>query len=110
MNGRAYKRKLASSTRRTSQMQNVNTLVSRPVRFGTAAVSGLLAFAAGAVIAVSAPAVVATLSASHSSNVTVSAPAAGAEQIAHNRSEAGLRGANSGRAAQRAPHRAEANR
>src|SRR3989442_15741466 len=90
MNGRACKRKLASSTRRSNQMQNVNTLVSRRVPFGTAAVSGLLAFVAGAVIAASAPAVVATLSASHSSSVTVSAPAAGAEQIAHNRSEAGL--------------------
>src|SRR2546430_9939378 len=89
MNGRARKRKLASSTRRSNQMQNVNTLVSRRVPFGTAAVSGLLAFVAGAVIAVSAPAVVATLSASHSSSVTMSAPAAGAEQIAHNRPEAG---------------------
>src|SRR5439155_6229708 len=95
MNGRAGKRKLASSTRRSSQMQNVNTLVSRRVPFRAVAVSGLLAFAAGAVIAVSAPAVVATLSASHNSNVTVSAPAAGAEQIAHNRSEAGLGAANS---------------
>src|SRR2546428_12954959 len=92
MNGRACKRKLASSTRRSSQMQNVNTLVSRRVPFGTAAISGMLAFVAGAVIAVSAPAVVATLSASHSSSVTLSAPAAGAEQIAHNRSEAGLGG------------------
>src|SRR5438105_14815828 len=100
MNGRAYKRKLASSTRRSSQMQNVNTLVSRPVRFGTAAVSGLLAFAAGAVIAASEPAVVATLSASHSSNVTVAAPAAGAEQIAHNRSEACLGAGNCVRARQ----------
>ena len=76
-------------------MQNVNTLVSRPVRFGAAVVSGLLAFAAGAVIAVSAPAVVATLSASHNSNVTQSAPAIGAEQIAHNRSEQGLGASNS---------------
>src|SRR3989442_13241387 len=95
MNGRACKRKLASSTRRSSQMQNVNTLVSRRVPFGTAAISGFLAFVAGAVIAVSAPAMVATLSASHSSSVTVSAPAAGAEQIAHNRSEAGLGAAKS---------------
>jgi hypothetical protein len=71
-------------------MQNVNTLINRPVRIGTAAAGGLLAFAAGALIAVSAPAVVATLSASHTSNVTVSAPAIGAEQIAHNRSEKNL--------------------
>lgn len=68
-------------------MQNVNTLISRPVRTGTAAAGGLLAFAAGALIAVSAPAVVATLSAGHTSNVTVSAPVVGAEQISHNRSE-----------------------
>src|SRR2546428_5949715 len=96
MNGRACKRKLASSTRRSSQMQNVNTLVSRRVPFGTAAISGFLAFVAGAVIAVSAPAVVATLSASHSSSVTLSAPAGGAEQIAHNRSEAGMGASTSG--------------
>jgi hypothetical protein len=68
-------------------MQNVSTLIRRPVRIGTAAAGGLLAFVAGAVIAVSAPAVVATLSAGQSSNATVSVPAAGAEQIAHNRSE-----------------------
>src|SRR3989442_13121515 len=109
MNGRAGKRKLASSTRRWSQMQNVNTLVSRRVRFGTAAISGFLAFVAGAVIAVSAPAMVATLSASHSSSVTVSAPAAGAEQIAHNRSEAGLGGSNSGAGEQIAHNRSEKN-
>ena len=60
-------------------MQNVNTLVSRPVRFGTAAVSGLLAFAAGA------------------------------EQIAHNRSEAGLGASNSVGAEQIAHNRAEKN-
>src|SRR5438105_14531046 len=109
MNGRACKRKLASSTRRSNQMQNVNTLVSRRVPFGTAAVSGLLAFAAGAVIAVSAPAVVATLSASQSTNVTVSAPAAGAEQIAHNRSEAGLGASISFGAEQSCHNRPETN-
>src|SRR6266550_5219751 len=109
MNGRARKGKLASSTRRSNQMQNVNTLVSRRVPFGTAAVSGLLAFVAGAVIAVSAPVVVATLSASHSSSVTVSAPAAGAEQIAHNRSEAGLGTSTSVGAEQIAHNRSEKN-
>src|SRR5213593_192502 len=61
MNGRARKTMLAVSTRRSKTMQNVSTLVRRPVRIGTAAASGLLAFVAGAVIAVSAPAVVATL-------------------------------------------------
>src|SRR5437870_13120069 len=94
MNGRACKRKLASSTRRSSQMQNVNTLVSRRAPFGTAAISGFLAFVPGAVIAVSAPAMVATLSASHGSSVTVSAPGARAEQIAHYRAEAGPGAAN----------------
>src|SRR2546429_8942722 len=109
MNGRARKRKLASSSRRSNQMQNVNTLVSRRVPFGTAAVSGLLAFMAGAVIAASAPAVVATLSASHSSSATVSAPAAGAEQIAHKRSEGGLGGSNSVQSEQIAHNRAQRN-
>src|SRR5437870_11944099 len=110
MNGGARRKMLASSPRRSSQMQNVNTLVSRRVPFGAVAVSGLLAFAAGAVIAVSAPAVVATLSASHNSNVTVSAPAAGAEQIAHNRSEAGFGASNSVGAEQIAHNRSEENR
>jgi len=71
-------------------MQNVNTLISRPVRTGTAAAGGLLAFAVGALVALGAPAVVATLSTGHTSNVTVSAPVIGAEQIAHNRSEKNL--------------------
>ena len=88
-------------------MQNVSTLVSRPVRIGTAAASGLLAFVAGAVIAASAPAVVATLTTSHSSNATVSAPAAGAEQIAHNRSEAGFGAAPSPAAEQISHNRDE---
>ena len=71
-------------------MQNVSTFIRRPVRIGTAAAGGFLAFVAGAVIAVSAPVVVAGLSPSHSSNATVPASAVGAEQIAHNRSEANL--------------------
>ncbi len=89
-------------------MQNVSTLVRRPVRIGTAAASGLLAFVAGAVIAVSAPAVVATFSASHGSSATVSAPAAGSEQIAHNRSEAGLGASGSIGAEQIGHNRSEA--
>ena len=88
-------------------MQNVSTLVRRPVRIGTAAASGLLAFVAGAVIAVSAPALVATLSASHSSSATVSVPAAGAEQIAHNRSEGGLGSSSSVEAEQIVHNRSE---
>ena len=37
-------------------MQNVNTMIRRPVPMGAAAASGLLAFAAGAVIALAVPA------------------------------------------------------
>jgi hypothetical protein len=71
-------------------MQNVNTIIRRRVPIGTAAASGLLAFVAGAVIALGAPLVVAELSTSDNSNATVSVPAVSAEQVAHNRSEAGL--------------------
>ena len=90
-------------------MQNVNTLISRPVRTGTAAAGGLLAFVAGAVLAVSAPAVVSTLSPSHSASVTVSTPAIGGEQIAHNRSEMNLGAALSPGAEQIAHNRSERN-
>jgi len=88
-------------------MQNVSSLIARPVRIGTAAASGLLAFVAGAVIAVSAPAVVATFSSSQSSHAAVSAPAVGAEQIAHNRSESQLGASNSIGAEQIAHNRSE---
>src|SRR5438105_1695896 len=94
---------------RSSQMQNVNTLINRPVRTGTAAAGGLVAFVAGALLAVSAPAVLSTLSTSHSSNVTFSAPAVGAEQIAHNRSEMNLGVAPSAGAEQIAHNRSEQN-
>jgi hypothetical protein len=57
------------------QMQNVNTMIRRPIPIGTALASGLVAFAAGAVIALGAPVVVTGLSASHNSNAVVSAPA-----------------------------------
>jgi hypothetical protein len=70
-------------------MQNVSTVIRRPVPIGTAAAGGLLAFVAGAVIALGVPAVVAGLPTSPTSNATVSHAAVGAEQIAHNRSEAG---------------------
>lgn len=56
-------------------MQNVSTGIRRPVPIATAAASGLLAFAAGAVIALGVPAVAAGLSASHNSNATVSVAA-----------------------------------
>jgi hypothetical protein len=71
-------------------MQNVNTMIRRPVPFGTAVATGLLAFAAGAVIAIGAPVAITGLSTSERSNASVSVPAVGAEQVAHNRSEAGL--------------------
>lgn len=71
-------------------MQNVSTVIRRPVPIGAAAASWLLAFVAGAVIALGVPAAVAGLSASHSSNATVSVQAVGGELIAHNRSEQSL--------------------
>jgi cephalosporin hydroxylase len=80
-----------SAKKESRQMQNVNTLIRRPVPIGSAAAGGLLAFVAGAAIALGAPAIVVGLSASHSSNnATVSVSAVGGEQIAHNRSEQGL--------------------
>ena len=71
-------------------MQNVNTMIRRPVPIGTAAATGLLTFVAGVAFALGAPGLVAGLSTSHQSNATLSVPAAGAEQSAHNRSELGL--------------------
>jgi hypothetical protein len=71
-------------------MQNVNTAIRRRIPVGTAAAGGLLAFVAGAVIALGAPAVIAGNSISHSSSVIVSVRSAGAEQVNHSRSEAGL--------------------
>lgn len=76
-------------------MQNVNTMIRRPVPFGTTVATGLLAFAAGAVIAIGAPVAIAGLSTAERSNATVSVSAVGAEQVAHNRSEAGLAGSTS---------------
>ena len=72
-------------------MQNVNTMIRRPVPFGTTVATGLLAFAAGALIAVGGPLAMAGLSTSESSNApSVSVSAVGAEQVAHNRSESGV--------------------
>lgn len=70
-------------------MQNVSTAIRRPVPVGTAAASWLVAFVAGAVIALGLP-FVTGLSTSHSSNAAVSVGAVGGEMIAHNRSEQGL--------------------
>ena len=71
-------------------MQNVGTVIRRPISIGTAAASGLLAFLAGLVIALAAPALVAGLSVNHNSSVTSSVSTVGAEQVAHNRAEEGL--------------------
>ena len=71
-------------------MQNVNTMIRRPVPVGSAAAGGLLAFLAGAVIALAVPAVVAGVSVTNSSSAPASSLAVSAEQIAHNRSEQGL--------------------
>jgi len=87
-------------------MQNVSIVIRRPVPMGTAAASWLVAFAAGAVIALGLP-VVAGMSASHSSNATVSVGAVGGEQIAHNRSEQGLGGSSSVGGEQIAHNRSE---
>ena len=62
-------------------MQNVRTMIRRPVPIGTAAASGLLAFVAGAVIALAVPAVATGVSVMNNSSGTASASAVGAEQI-----------------------------
>jgi hypothetical protein len=71
-------------------MQNVNTMIRRPVPIGAAAASGLLAFAAGVVIALAVPAVVTGVSVTTHSSAPASTSAVGAQQIAHDRSEQGL--------------------
>ena len=77
-------------------MQNVNTMIRRPVPFGTTVATGLLAFAAGAVIAIGAPLAITGLSTSERSSApSVSVLAVGAEQVAHSRSESGLAGSTS---------------
>jgi hypothetical protein len=71
-------------------MQNANTMIRRPVPIGVAAASGLLAFAAGAVIALAVPAVVTGVSVTTNTSAPASTSAVGAQQIAHDRSEQGL--------------------
>ncbi len=84
-------------------MQNVSTMIRRPVPIGTAAASGLLAFVAGAVIALAVPAVATGVSVTNNTSASASTSAVGAEQkdwaatvrwagqlIAHDRSESGL--------------------
>jgi len=71
-------------------MQNVSTMIRRPVPIGTAAASGFLAFVAGAVIALAVPAVATGVSVPNNSSAPASTSAVGAEQIAHDRTEQGL--------------------
>jgi len=71
-------------------MQNVSTMIRRPVAIGTAAAGGFLAFVAGAVIAIAVPAVATGVPVTYNSSAPASTSAVGAEQIAHNRSEQGL--------------------
>jgi uncharacterized membrane protein len=88
-------------------MQNVNTVIRRPIPIGTAVATGLLTFVAGAVLALGGPVLVAGLSTSHSSNATLSVPAAGAQLSSHNRSELGLDVTPSAGAQQSAHNRSE---
>lgn len=73
-------------------MQNVSTMIRRPVPVGTAAASGLLAFVAGAVIALAVPALVTGVSVTTNSSAPASTASVGAEQVSHNRAEQGLSG------------------
>jgi hypothetical protein len=88
-------------------MQNVNTVIRRPIPIGTAVATGLLTFVAGAVLALGGPVLVAGLSTSHNSNATLAAPAAGAQLSSHNRSELGLDVTSSAGAQQSAHNRSE---
>lgn len=73
-------------------MQNVSTMINRPVQLRTAAATGLLAFVAGIVLAVEAPTVAVGISASHNSVLSLAPASVGGELIAHNRSEQRLGG------------------
>ena len=88
-------------------MQNVSTLIRRPVPAATAAATGLLGLVAGTLIAFGAPAAVAAISAHPSSNVTLTVASVGNQLIAHDRSEAGLDVLRSGGAEQIAHDRSE---
>lgn len=88
-------------------MQNVSTMIRRPVPVGAAAAGSLLALVAGAVIALATPVVVGGVTTGHSSSPTVFAQSIGGEQIAHNRSEADLGGSTSVGAEQISHNRSE---
>jgi hypothetical protein len=87
-------------------MQNVSTMIRRPVPFGTAAAGGFIAFVAGTVIALAVPAVATGVSVTNTS-APASTPEVGAEQIAHNRSEQGFVGGASVGGQQIAHNRSE---
>jgi hypothetical protein len=88
-------------------MQNVTAIMRLPVPVGAAAASGLVAFVAGATLALGAPAFMSGLDMSHVSGQVVSGAGASAEQINHNRSEAGLGGFTSAGGEQIAHNRSE---
>jgi hypothetical protein len=88
-------------------MQNVSTMIRRPVPVGTAAAGGVLAFLAGAVIALAVPTVVSGVSVTSNSGAQASISAVGAQQIAHDRSEQGLGGPSSVGSQQIAHNRSE---
>ena len=93
MNRAGLRPKLGTSkSQEVSAMQNVNTMIRRPVPVGTAAAGGLLAFLAGAVIALAVPAVGTGVSLRNNPSAPASTAAVGSEQITHNRSEQGLGG------------------
>ena len=72
-------------------MQNVGTMIRRPVPLGTAAASWIVALLVGVVIALTAPGLTAALSNSAVTSGTAQSTAVvGAQQIAHNREEEGF--------------------
>jgi len=77
-------------------LQQVGTIVRSPVSLGTAALGGVLAFAAGVTIAISAPLLLVAASTGHSSitGAWTVRGVARAEQVSHNQSEEGLRLSN----------------
>jgi hypothetical protein len=66
------------------------SVVKRSVSMGTVAIVGLLAFAAGVVLAIAVSVEVATFSPGHTAISPPSVLAIQGEQIAHNRSEQGF--------------------
>ena len=88
-------------------MQNVGTIVRRPISLGSGSAGVLIGFMAGGLIALSVPTLVAEWTVSRTSTVTVATGIVGAQQIAHNRSEEGLDGSQSVSGQQIAHNRSE---